>query len=422
MTMKVPSAVVEAVSSIDAVPIDSYSIPQSQLDLINKTRMSAFPWRGQFTPELVEVLLKSSTQSIHRVLDPFAGSGTTLFEAVRLGFECYGAEINPAAYLMARTAEFSCLGRAERDAILFQAKSLVDTIGSEATHAAKQSTNSLQESLKKIMSAARADGRYYQPLALAVLLALGDGGHGDVQDLRDSLARCTALIRSLPEASSPCKVFLSDARQLPLDDGFVDLVITSPPYINVFNYHQNFRPGVEMLGWNVLEVARSEIGSNRKNRGNRFLTVVQYCLDMYAALTEIRRTLRNFGRAIIVIGRESNVRGVPFSNSRILGVLAIYAGFLLENWRERRFTNRFGKTIVEDLLFLRSAGTPGLDTQFPRDVARHFLSEALVAAKQDIAQDISIALESASQVESSPIYTSEDGSDLAPDPRSFEAQ
>lgn len=33
------------------------------------------------------------------------------------------------------------------------------------------------------------------------------------------------------------------------------LLITSPPYINVFNYHQKYRRSVEALGYDVLAIA-----------------------------------------------------------------------------------------------------------------------------------------------------------------------
>lgn len=45
------------------------------------------------------------------------------------------------------------------------------------------------------------------------------------------------------------------------------LVLTSPPYINVYNYHQQYRASAEALGWDLLEVAKTEIGSNRKHPG-----------------------------------------------------------------------------------------------------------------------------------------------------------
>ena len=59
----------------------------------------------------------------------------------------------------------------------------------------------------------------------------------------------------------------ADARALPVESGSADLVLTSPPYINVHNYNQKYRRSVEALEWDILAVARSEIGSNRQNRG-----------------------------------------------------------------------------------------------------------------------------------------------------------
>ena len=86
------------------------------------------------------------------------------------------------------------------------------------------------------------------------------------------------------------------------------VLFSALPYINVHNYHQKYRRSAEALYWNALAVARSDIGSNRQNRANRFLTVVQYTLDMSLALREMARVARRGARLILVLGRESSVR------------------------------------------------------------------------------------------------------------------
>src|SRR5579884_4266749 len=142
-----------------------------------------------------------------------------------------------------------------------------------------------------------------------------------------------------------------DARSLPLRDDEVDFVITSPPYINVFNYHQQYRRSVEALGWDLLAVARSEIGSNRKHRQNRLLTVVQYCLDMTDVLRELRRVCKEGSRIVMIVGRESNVRKTRFFNGEIMTELASRCvGFEVVSRQERLFMNRFGEQIYEDIL------------------------------------------------------------------------
>lgn len=107
----------------------------------------------------------------------------------------------------------------------------------------------------------------------------------------------------------------------------------------------------------MLSVARSEIGSNRQNRGNRFLTVIQYSLDMSLALREVARVTRPGSLSIVVIGRESMVCGVRFFNGELIAELAARAiGLTLERRQERVFRNRYGKPIYEDILHLRSTG------------------------------------------------------------------
>ena len=61
--------------------------------------------------------------------------------------------------------------------------------------------------------------------------------------------------------------------------------------------HQNHRAILELLGFDLLHVAASEIGSNRKNRGNRFRTVIQYALDMEASLESFALSLKGRGQS-----------------------------------------------------------------------------------------------------------------------------
>jgi SAM-dependent methyltransferase len=199
----------------------------------------------------------------------------------------------------------------------------------------------------------------------------------------------------LPTASSPVSVHHADARELPLESSSIDLVLTSPPYINVFNYHQKFRRSVEALEWDVLRVARSEIGSNRQNRGNRFLTVIQYSLDMALALREARRVVKSNGRLIFVLGRESKVRGTAFFNGELVAELAVRAvGLELENRQERRFKNRFGLDIYEDVLhFVPAGASPTIESSL--ESARGIAGRALVSARPHVPEKERCGLEDA---------------------------
>src|SRR5207245_8057462 len=51
------------------------------------------PYLGKFIPQLVEALLSRYFAPGQHVLDPFAGSGTTLVQALELGLDATGAAI-----------------------------------------------------------------------------------------------------------------------------------------------------------------------------------------------------------------------------------------------------------------------------------------------------------------------------------------
>jgi DNA methylase len=80
-------------------------IPQSILDIEDKTRSNIFTWRGQFSPQLIENLLLTYCPRNATVLDPFSGSGTVIYEAACFGIQAFGCEVNPAAWILSRTYE-----------------------------------------------------------------------------------------------------------------------------------------------------------------------------------------------------------------------------------------------------------------------------------------------------------------------------
>ena len=57
------------------------------------------PYLGKFVPQLVEALLDRYVPPGGRVLDPFAGSGTTLVQALEQGYDATGVDV----------ASFNCL-------------------------------------------------------------------------------------------------------------------------------------------------------------------------------------------------------------------------------------------------------------------------------------------------------------------------
>ena len=239
--------------------------------------------------------------------------------------------------------------------------------------------------------------------ALVVLLNFGDD-ELTAANVLETWTKLRERVLALPFSDRVIESANCDARALPLPSHCVDIVITSPPYVNVFNYHQRYRRSVEALGWDMLEVAKSEIGSNRKNRGNRFLTVIQYCIDMAEVLGELRRVCKPRARVIVVIGRESNVRKTRFFNGEIVARLAVRsAGYHLQARQQRVFQNRFGEVIFEDILHL-APKPPNTALTPPEEIAREALTAARSRAATESLSDLDSAIEQISSVKPSPIY------------------
>jgi SAM-dependent methyltransferase len=390
------------------VALDTQTIPQDRLDIDNKERSNLFPWNGQFSPQLIEVLLQTYAKAGCYVLDPFLGSGTVLYEAGRLGYPTFGAEINPAAFKMASTYSLMNVNLAKRRRILEDVADLLDDLTPDAAPLFATSRTRHDGPLHEALArqAAAASDRHARGLleTLIVLLNVGDR-EPDQRTVQATWSKLRDIVLALPASDAPLEVVNCDARSLPLPTGRVDIVVTSPPYINVFNYHQQYRKSLELMGWDLLEVAKSEIGSNRKHRGNRFLTVTQYCLDMLAVFEELRRVCKPGARIVIVVGRESNVRKTVFLNGEIVAGLAVRcAGFHFPSRQERVFQNRFGEMIYEDILHFTLHPQNGRAVVSPSELAREILTAALKRTPADSASDLHDALKRIDEVPPSPLY------------------
>jgi SAM-dependent methyltransferase len=384
-------------------------IPQALLNIEEKTRSNLFAWRGQFSPQLIECLLDAYCLPDSTILDPFAGSGTVLYEAASRSLSAFGFEINPSAWSFSKVFEFANMKPAEREAVIAELRSKVDhefpivffSEDSVPVEAVEERVIRIGQSIN--------DGAKVLCNALVVLLDIFNNQitNSLVQSKLTALAE---MVRRLPYSTRPIKADLQDARALPFDNQFVDFAVTSPPYINVFNYHQNYRRSVEILGWDLLRVARSEIGSNRANRGNRFYTVVQYCIDMATAMQELARVLKPGARAVLVVGYESKVLGVPFHNADIIEQLAVQSGAFEVLLRQKRvFSNRFGDAIREDILNLRRDAYTA-NSELPSIVGRCIGREALAAASGRVSDSnrplLTDAMGQVDRITGTPIFNS----------------
>ena len=388
-------------------------LEQERLDASTKKRANLFNWRGQFTPEFVEYILQTFAKKGDFVCDPFSGSGTVLFEASRLNLKVTGFEINPAAYAMSKFFCFCNYTVDERISYYkkFESRinSYIENLNGEKVFVENDNyriayANLLNFSITLNENLSDKKDRIF------LLNMLFQSEKDKKSTLKSSLIKSLEYLKrgliALPFSEQPVDAILQDARNIckNLKDK-VDLIVTSPPYINVFNYHQNHRAIIEEFRFDILKVAESEFGSNRKNRGNRFKTVIQYCLDMELAIREFWASLKNGGKIVLILGRESNVRGVPFYNGKlIIEILQATQGFENIKTLERKFINKFGISIKEDIIVACKCNLPLDDNYHGRHIALKHLEENLKNTVGEIQFDILDAIKDNNQVLPSPLF------------------
>lgn len=385
-----------------------------KLNVSNKTRCNPFTWRGQFTPELIEYFLDVHAKPDSLICDPFSGSGTVLLESMKKNLDVIGCEVNPAAYAMSKFFEIGAFSASQKKKLCTEITNTIpfsDLQVDRPIYQKNKSSNyreaytNLIHFSKKTLDA--HSSKHQLTILLNILFKMEKS-----KNLKIGLAwekaynEVSSFLFSLPEVKSQVSSLLCDIRSLPNKiNKEIDLIITSPPYINVFNYHQNHRLIMELLDFDILSVAHSEFGSNRKHRGNRFLTVIQYCLDMAQSLSAMQQSLAYTGNAIMIVGRESNVRKTAFFNGEIIVDLCQQTNlFSIEHRNERVFKNKFGKMIYEDILVLKP-NKPLFNTDVvAKNVALSHLSSAMKRAPMESKKDLDKAISSIDNVNQSPIF------------------
>lgn len=242
-----------------------------------------FRYSAGFSAEWVEELVRTFRpgQDV-RVLDPFAGSGTTLVAAAHAGASSVGFESHP---FVARIAKAKLLWSevspeslvAASDALVEKASKLPAKTPAAAPLLAKCYTPealaalfSLRDTLHLHPPAAPPTGEMLRLALTSILRPCSHVGTAQWQYVLPNRRKAgvldpfEALIAKTREMAQDIAFareggFVTDATILdhdarmpsPLPDGSVDLVVTSPPYPNNYDYADATR--LEMTFWGEIE-------------------------------------------------------------------------------------------------------------------------------------------------------------------------
>ncbi len=248
------------------------------------------PWIAGFSSNFVRNIIKSKLPEKGVVLDPFAGVGTTLVEAAFMGHDVMGFEINPYAALACKVKTNAHRLKAEE--IRSETEKLHQFYCDAITNAYLPTS--------KPPSGFRTRKAFYSPAVLRKVLIIQDfinylndvqvqeifrlafastmvqysnysyepslgtrsaAGKSDIEDfsvldvVADKLDKIALdvewLIHNIPVCHKKNRIINAsffDCQKY-LDAASIDLIITSPPYLNNYHYIRNTRPHLYWLGF-----------------------------------------------------------------------------------------------------------------------------------------------------------------------------
>ena len=318
--------------------LDSLNLNWRERDLPEHQRTKhvhrLHPYLGKFVPQLVEIFLRKYQPTM--VVDPFCGSGTTLVEAKALGIESFGCDIS----------EFNCLlsqvKTSDYDIEIVESEVLDAFHSSDGVHtgwlletkhkyAASQylqdwfATKALQE--LQNYQAVIPNYRYQDLLKIILSRSARSARmttHFDLdfpkkpqiepyqcykhsricsptQSARQFLKRYSLdTIKRVREFSklqsqSRVEVVYGDSRTVEFPQ--CDLVVTSPPYVGLIDYHEQHRYAYELLGLNWNE--ESEIGSAKRGASQTAQRTYQENIEQ--VFRNVKQHLKPDARLIVIV-------------------------------------------------------------------------------------------------------------------------
>lgn len=350
------------------------------------------PFPARMAPGIALEALGTSKTPL-RVLDPMAGSGTVLAVARANGHRAFGMDLDPLAVLLAgvwtRTVDAERV-RDKAAEVLDRAKVVFGPLPKGRAYPlgsddetrkfirfwfdeyARRQLAALSRAIRRVHDEPTRDVLWCGFSRLIITKSAGaslamDLSHSrphkeferaPVKPFNRFLSAVETVVSNCPQSSEgmvgPATVVkLGDARKLDVEKGSIDLVLTSPPYLNAIDYMRCSKFSLVWMGHNIKELRQirgESVGAEASSeqaleaawvkalikqlglkpqlstRDNALLA--QYVWDMGSALAEVSRVLKTGGRAVYVVG-DSTVRGTFVRNSAIVTAVAEKHGLSL---------------------------------------------------------------------------------------------
>ena len=335
------------------------------------------PYLGKFVPQLVEALLERHLPRVRTVLDPFAGSGTTLVQSLESGRDAVGVDIAAFNCLLmdVKTREYNlfALERDVRDALrrleafdgraperpsafvrawyaprataeLLCFRSLIedyehaDVLRVVLTRAARSARRTTHYDLDFPKQPQRTE--YWCHKHRRTCRPVDRAEHFVRRYALDTLRRIREFAR-VRARGKEATILHADTQDVELPDA--DGVVTSPPYPGLIDYHEQHRYAYELLGLDD----RRELEVGAAAAGTSVDALRAYVDGMSASFANVRGALPARAPIVIVVNDRRDL--YPEILER--------AGLALETRYRRHVNRRTGRRageFYEDVLVARS--------------------------------------------------------------------
>lgn len=303
-------------------------------------------YHGSFHGQMVRGLINyCNLEKNSFILDPFCGSGTTLIEAKLLGFNSIGIDINPTACLNTRIKTESL--DTPTDHLLSENQDFFNLSIYPNIIKKQNYADALNNDFKKLFyiflyTRALSDESY---IGKNRKIAFND----NFQKYIFVLKQFEKLKNKLCIKLGNSKVYFNDSldQLRRLKTNSVDLILTSPPYLDLINYIRNDLHQNQYL-LNEDQIKWTEENSVGIKTDRIETTEALYWNKMYQILKLIYKVLKKDHYFILIIG---NYRDLKEKYILLLKKISFY----IENIIKRDVININNKNNVEYVFFIKKS-------------------------------------------------------------------
>ncbi len=306
-----------------------------------ETIHSIHPYPAKFIPEIPRALIKNlpiPRNSI--ILDPFCGSGVTLVEAQKAGIESIGVDLNPIACLLSevKTKQLNINFLDEVQEIIvncnsFKGRSLIPEIPNLNHWFKKEIQRSLSVLLNEINKVDNENILNALKFCFSSIIVKVSNQDSDTRyaaiDKQWKKEDVFSLFKQSAERLWKAKTSYNESIQsrvinknsLLLDKSDfpanVGMVITSPPYPNAYEYWLYHKYRMWWLGYDPIEVKKSEIGARAHYFKKNHQTVNDFVDQMEQLFSYLWDVCVNNAFICLVIG-QSKIHGEIIENEKLI--------------------------------------------------------------------------------------------------------